>query len=109
MPRVEYKASTGLVQRAGSGFALNQIETMNGANLDVAQGTTFVELVTAHNCTLPATASQGDVCILAVSAGVSAVLKGDNKAGSDVTFNAIGDGAICVYNGTQWVCLISNA
>jgi len=58
---------------------------------------------------LPATASTGDVCILAVSAAAAAVLKSDNKAGGDVTFGAIGDGAICVYNGTQWVCMISDA
>ena len=109
MPRVEYTASTGLVQRTGSGFALNQIETMNGSDLSIAQGTTFVELQTAHTASLPASASTGDICILAVSAGVAAILGTDNKAGGEVTFNAIGDGATCVYNGTQWVCQITNS
>ena len=109
MPRVEYTAAAGLVQRTGSGFALNQIETMDGSDLAVAVGTTFVELKTADNCTLPAGANTGDVCILAVSAAAAAVLKGDNKAGGDVTFGAIGDGAICVYNGTEWVCMVSDA
>ena len=109
MPRVEYTAAAGLVQRSGAGFALNQIETMNGADLAVAQGTTFVELVSAHNCTLPATANTGDVCILAVSATANTVFKGTNRAGGDVTLGTIGDGAICVHNGTQWVCMISDA
>lgn len=109
MPRVEYTAAAGLVQRSGAGFALNQIETMNGAHLSVSQGTTFVNMVTANQVTLPATANAGDVCILANSAAVASVLKTDNKAGGDVTFGAIGDGAICVHNGTQWVCLVSDA
>ena len=43
MPRVEYTAAAGLVQRSGAGFALNQIEVMNGSNLAIAQGTTFVD------------------------------------------------------------------
>ena len=109
MPRVEYTAAAGLVQRAGAGFALNQVETMDGGHLSVAQGTTFVELKSAHNCTLPATANTGDVVILAVTAAAAAGLKSDNKVGGDVTFGAIGDGAICVYNGTAWACLVSDA
>ena len=110
MPRVEYTAAAGLVQRTGSGFALNQIEVMDGSNLSVSVGTTFVELKTADECTLPAGASTGDICILAVSAAVGAVLKVTNTAlAADATFNAQGDGAICVYNGTAWVCMVSNA
>ena len=108
MPKVEYTKAKGLVQATGSGFALNEIQTMNGAHLQVLQGTTFVELQSAHNVTLPpaAGANTGDVVILALSAGVAAVLKGDDAAHSDVTLGTIGDGAICVFNGTQWVCSI---
>ena len=109
MPRVEYTAAAGLVQRSGAGFALNQIETMNGSNLSISQGTTFVKLHTAHAATLPAEASPGDVCILAVTAGVNASIAADNKIGGAVSFNAIGDGAICVYDGSNWACVITNA
>ena len=109
MPKVTYTKAKGLVQATGSGFALNEIETMNGSNLSVAQGTAFVELQTAHECTLPAaaTANTGDVIIVAVSAAVAAKLIGSSETvHSTVTFGTIGDGAVCVFNGTKWVCSI---
>ena len=108
MPKVEYTKAKGLVQSTGSGFALNQIETMNGSHLAVSQGTTFVELQTAHQVTLPPAsgANTGDIIILALSATAAAVLKGDDAAHGDTTLGTIGDGAICVFNGTQWVCSI---
>ena len=109
MPKVEYTKAKGLVQSTGSGFALNQIQTMDGADLQVLQGTTFVELKTADDCTLPpaAGANTGDVIIIAVSAGVAAKLLGNSETvHSTVTFGTIGDGALCVFNGTKWVCSI---
>ena len=109
MPRVEYTKAKGLVQSTGSGFALNQIETTAGS-VTLTQGTTYVDIAGNHEVILPppAGANTGDVIILSQSGAHSGVLKTNNKAGGDVTFNAKGDGAICVFNGTQWVCLIHN-
>ena len=109
MPRVEYTKAKGLVQSTGSGFALNEIETTSG-HLALTQGTTYCEITGAHQVTLPAvaTANTGDVVILSMSAAANGKIMTTGKAGGTVTFNAKGDGAICVFNGTQWVCLIHN-
>ena len=107
MPQVEYTKVKGLVQNSGSGFSLNQIETTSG-NTTLTQGTAVCVITGAHQVTLPTSPNDGDVVIVMMSAAEAGVLKGTGAAFGDITFNAIGDGAVCVYDGTNWQAVISN-
>jgi hypothetical protein len=108
MPQVEYTKAKGLVQKTGSGFSLNQIHTTTG-NVTLDQGTTVCVISSNHEVTLPTSPNDGDMIIVMMSAAAAGVLKGDGAAFGDITFNAIGDGAVCVYDGTNWQAVISNA
>ena len=107
MPRVEYSKTAGLVQKSGSGFALNQIVTTSG-NVTLEQGTTVCIISGEHEVTLPQSPNDGDVIIVMMSAAENGVLKGTGAAFGDLTFDAIADGAICVYDGTNWQAVRSN-
>lgn len=108
MPQVEYTKAKGLVQNSGSGFSLNQIEATSG-DVTLTQGTAVCVITAAHEVTLPTSPNKGDVVIVTMGAAAAGVLKGDGAAFGDITFNAIGDGAVCVYDGTTWQAVISNA
>ena len=108
MPQVEYTKAKGLVQKTGSGFSLNQIITTSG-NVTLEQGTTVCVISGAHQVTLPTSPNTGDMVILMMSAAAGGVLKGTGASFNDITFNAIGDGAVCVYDGTNWQAVLSNA
>lgn len=102
MPRVVYDVSKGLYQTAGKGFALNAILTTSAdVTLD---GTKSVVLVSGtHVVTLPADADakEGDI-IIVIASGTGGSIASTN-ANTGATIDAVGDMAICVYNGTQWI------
>lgn len=108
MPQVEYTKAKGLVQSTGSGFSLNQIEVTT-ANVTLTQGTAVCIITADHQVTLPTSPNKGDVVIVIMGAAAAGVLKGEGAAFGDTTFNAIGDGAVCVYDGSDWQAVISNA
>jgi hypothetical protein len=111
MPRVEYTSAKGLVQSTGAGFALNQIENISG-NTTLTQGTTVAigKSGGTHEITLPPKegAHQGDVVIIIMDHTAGKLKATDTQLGGDVTFNAVGDGAVCVFDGTEWQVIVSN-
>lgn len=107
MPKINIDFTKGLVQETGAGFGINSVVTTAG-NLS-ADATTFLTKVAgAHEVTLPASAETGAIKVVVMTAAAAGVLKGDNATSGDITFNAVGDGAICIYNGTAWAVLASN-
>ena len=108
MPKVEYSKTKGLVTATGAGFALNNITTVNGAHTTLAQGTCVAILKSDHKITLPTTASTGDICIIIVDVAGGDLESDGTQLGSDVAFTAAGDGAVCIYDGTEWQVLVSN-
>ena len=109
MPKVEYTKAKGLVQSTGSGFALNAIQHVSGdITLDRGTCVCIVNGGTNPEITLPTAASDGDVLIL-IDDNADSILKNTGtQLGGDVTFNAKGDGAVCVYDGTEWQVMVSN-
>ena len=107
MPQIEYTSAKGLVQKSGSGFSLNQIQSIS-ANTTLTQGTAVALLTGAHEVTLPTSPNTGDVVIISMTAAANGVLKGTGASFADITFNAVGDGAVCVYDGTNWHAVVSN-
>ena len=121
MPQIELSAVKGLVQKTGQGFvdADVQIDSLTAGNLDLtATATTaaakgaLVHSVTAtqaRDFILHGTdqgATKGQIKIILSQDGNNLTLK--NAAGAAVTPATVlanaGDMAICVYNGTTWVC-----
>jgi len=106
MPKVTYTPLKGLVQATGGGFNVNSILTTEGTvSLDA---TTFLTVGTGTSAfTLPASADTGAVKIIICDQGAgtdNCVVKATNATiGSDLTLNATGEMAICIYNGTEWV------
>ena len=107
MPKVEYTKAKGLVQSTGSGFALNSIETMNGSDLTLTRGTTVAILKSAHDVTLPVAATAGDMIIIVADNASAEIAAAGTQIGGKVTFNSVGDGALAVYDGTEWQVLRS--
>lgn len=107
MPQVEYTSAKGLVQKTGSGFSLNQIQSITG-NTTLTQGTAVALVTGAHQVTLPTSPNTGDVVIVSMTTAANGVLKGTGASFGDITFGEIGDGAICVYDGTNWHAVRSN-
>ncbi len=108
MPKVEYTKAKGLVQATGVGFALNQIETMNGENLTLTSGTTVAILKSAHDVTLPTSGnSRGDMILIVADHASAEIAAAGTQIGGKVTFDSVGDGAIAVYDGTEWQVLRS--
>ena len=108
MPRVEFSASKGLFQETGSGFALNNILTITGdTTLD---GTKTVVLINGDaHVTLPTddNSNKGDVIIIVTIAngGGTPKIEATNTVGAAMSadIDAVGDFAICVYDGADWV------
>ena len=109
MPKVTYTAKKGLVQAGGSGFHINSILTTSGTkNLDAS---TFLTVGTAvSQFTLPSSADAGAVKLIMHDTDDTdnVVLKSTNTSlGGDLTLNADGEFAICIYNGTKWIVGVS--
>ena len=108
MPRVEYNKTKGLFQALGSGFALNQIETMNGSDLTLTAGTTVAILKSAHDVTLPTSGNNaGDLILIIADHASAEIAAAGQQTGGKITFNTVGDGALAVYDGTEWQVLRS--
>lgn len=105
MPKVTYTAARGLVQATGAGFNLGDSVTVTAnASLDA---TTFLTIVdnsfTATNTlTLPASADTGAVKIIISDTANECNISATNATTAVVLTN-VGDFAICIYNGTEWV------
>ena len=106
MPKVTYTPLQGLVQASGGGFVVNDIPTVAAtATLDA---TTFLTKAVAafvnnNELTLPASADTGAIKIIISDSANNVILKGTNAITGDVTLTNVGDMAICIYNGTEWV------
>ena len=108
MPKVTYTEAKGLVQASGAGFNINSITTVSATgNLDA---TTFLTVAVAaftnnNELTLPASADTGAIKIIMSDSTNNVKILGDNctTATSDTTLTNVGDFAICIYNGTEWV------
>jgi hypothetical protein len=108
MPKVVYTKAKGLVQETGAGFALNEIEIMNGTNLTLTAGTTVAILKSAHDVTLPtADNNTGDMILVIADHASAEIAAAGTQIGGKVTFDSVGDGAIAVYDGTEWQVLRS--
>ena len=108
MPKINIDFTKGLVQESGAGFGIDSRVVVSGdATLDA---TTFLtEITTAHECTLPATAATGAIKVVINSAAVESHLMAANTTlAANVDFNAIGDGAICIFDGTEWQVMRTN-
>ena len=121
MPQIELSAVKGLVQKTGQGFADAdfQIDSLAAGNLDLTATTTtaaargaLVHSVTAtqarafklHGTAQGAT--KGQIKIILSQDDNDLTLQNASGAGvtpATVLTNA-GDMAICVFNGTTWVC-----
>ena len=121
MPQIELSAVKGLVQKTGQGFvdADVQIDSLGAGNLDLTAATTtaaargaLVHSVTAttnRDFLLHGTAqgaTKGQIKIILSQDDNNLTLK--NASGNAVTPATVltneGDMAICVFNGTTWVC-----
>ena len=109
MPKINIDFTKGLVQETGSGFGINSSAVVSGAHATLDATTFLTKVASAHEVTLPATATTGTIKVVAMTAAAAGVLKGTNCLTGDVTFNALGDGAVCIFNGTAWVVFRTNA
>ena len=108
MPKVEYTKLKGLVQAPGAGFALNQIEIMNGTDLTLTVGTTVAILKSAHDVTLPTLGNKrGDMIIIVADHASAEIAAVGTQIGGKVSFNSVGDGALAVHDGNEWQVLRS--
>jgi len=105
MPKVTYTESKGLVQATGAGLNINSITSVAAAgNLD---GKTFLTVTTANiagdGLVLPSSADTGAIKIIISDTADDVLLKGTNASTGDITLTNIGDMAICIFNGTEWI------
>ena len=121
MPQVELSAAKGLNQKSGQGFADSDLATIT-ATLDIgaagtaAQKGALVHLVDTTggvvNVTLFSAAEgavKGQTKIFIVSAGANAlVIKNSAAQNIAADLNAVGNFAICVFDGSEWHAGVSN-
>ena len=105
MPKVTYTEAKGLIQATGSGVNINSI--LGAQSGEVAlDATTFLTVFTGAssggNVTLPASADTGAIKIIMADTAANVVINATN-ATVGVTLTNIGDMAICVYDGTEWI------
>lgn len=105
MPKVTYTPLKGLVQASGSGFNVNSITTVTATS--ALDATTFLTIVdnsftNANTLTLPASADTGAVKVIISDTANDCVISATN-ATVTATLTNVGDMAICIYNGTEWV------
>ena len=106
MPKITYTAKKGLVQAGGSGFHINSIlGGQSGAvNLDDSTFlTVFTAATSGGHAVLPSSADVGAIKLIIADTAADVVLKGTNATTGDLTLTNIGDMALCIYNGTEWV------
>ena len=118
MPQIELSAVKGLVQKSGQGFVDADVQLDSGAvDLTATATTAAAKGALIHSVTpggnvvfkLHGTdegATKGQIKIILSQDANNLTLQ--NAAGAGVTPATVltnaGDMAICVYNGTTWVC-----
>ena len=115
MPKITITSVSGLVQKTGSGLEVNDTETISDLTNRTLSATKIISRLSA---------SSGEVGVTLPTAGVTigqtkfiivdnvdntVVLSGSNAHTVDTTFNAVGDGAICFFDGNLWSVLINNS
>jgi len=118
MPQIELSAVKGLVQKTGQGFVDADVQLDSGAvDLTATSASAAAKGALIHSVTpgenvdfkLHGTAqgaTKGQIKIILSQDDNSLTLK--NAADADVTpqtiLTNVGDMAVCVFNGTTWVC-----
>ena len=109
MPKINIDFVKGLVQETGAGFGIDSRVVVNGGNASLDATTFLTEITSAHEVTLPASAATGAIKVIMNSAAVGSKIMATNTIlGGNLVMNAIGDGAICIYDGTEWIVLRTN-
>lgn len=121
MPQVELSAAKGLNQKSGQGFADSDLATITatldiGADGTAAQKGALVHLVDTSGGAVTVTlfsADEGAVkgqtkIFMVTEAGAALTIK--NSADADLTdaLDAVGNFAICVFDGSEWHAGLSN-
>tara|TARA_Y100000114_G_C11740426_1_gene318622 strand:- start:937 stop:1269 length:333 start_codon:yes stop_codon:yes gene_type:complete len=109
MPNINIDFVKGLVQKSGAGFGIDSKVEVNGVDTTLDATTFLTEIASAHEVTLPASAATGAIKVIINKAAVASHLVSTNTTlDANVDFNAIGDGAICIYDGTEWQVMRTN-
>ena len=109
MPKINIDFTKGLVQESGAGFGIDSKVEVSGGDATLDATTFLTEIASAHEVTLPASAATGAIKVLVNTAAVQSHLVATNTTlAANEDFNAIGDGAICIYDGTEWIVLRTN-
>ena len=122
MPQVELSAARGLNQKSGQGFVDSDIATISstldiGADGTTAQKGALVHLVDTSDGAVTVTlfskaegAVEGQVKIFIVKvAGNALTINNSADAALSAGLDAVGDMAICVFDGSEWVAGLSVA
>ena len=122
MPKVSYSKAKGLVQSAGSGFAIadmplvEEVESVTtaGATTIKAHGTTLLTTGGAHTVTIPsgAHAGQRKLVVLVDDGGNASIVGETDGAGDDndeaiATLDTEKDYVLVMWIGDRWVELAS--
>ena len=120
MPQIELSTTRGLVQRSGLGFVDSEFQEHEAGAVDLTAASTssasrgaVVHLLEANGVgnvfklfdkAQGATKGQIKVVILKAEAAGNNTFIIDNHDGNDLaTLSALGDMAICIFDGTDWV------
>jgi len=121
MPKVVYSASKGLYQESGSGFEIGDVSVVEASEA-IENGTDTV--VATHGTSVLTVGAGSDGMSLAVNTNVGAtkfIVSPTNGGGSctvtasgkkqdgttlaSLIFNAAGEHAQLISDGTQWICV----
>lgn len=121
MPQVELSAAKGLNQKSGQGFADSDLATITatldiGATGTAAQKGALVHLVDMSQGAVTVTlfsaaegAVKGQTKIFIVSvAGAALTIKNSAAVNIAANLDAVGNFAICVFDGSEWHAGVSN-
>ena len=105
MPKITYAEGKGLVQASGKGVNIDSSTIVTAdASLDATTFLTIVDnsFTVGNTITLPSTADTGAIKIVISDTANECNISATN-ATTAVQLTNIGDFAICIYNGTEWV------
>jgi len=124
MPKVVYSASRGLYQESGSGFEIGDVaiaeaaETVSAAGAVSSFGSTTLDSTAGVMAnTLAANTNVGASKFITMSADGGAAtltvtgggIQSDGTLLSTITFDDVGDFAVLISDGAQWICTSSTA
>jgi len=115
MPKVVIDATKGLHQKSGEGLEIpNSVEKISDLTTRTLSPTKLITILSASvdevGVTLPGSAQTGALKYIFVdNVDNTTTLSGSNThVGSNMVFDAEGDGAICRFDGNLWSVLRSN-